>query len=382
MKVFFYSGMAGSPWGGSEELWSRAAIRMAHEGHAVFACVRAWPQPVKQVQALAQSGVKVYHRTEQLPLTQRAMNKLAHKAGLKPPYGTQVWLRRLLKETQPDLVVVSQGGISDGLQAMETAYQLKIPYMSVVQANSESFWPSDEIADRLLVVATHARLNMFVARSNRDLFFRQIGQKLNNCCIVWNPPNPTAVCDGSWPVTDVELSLACVARLDPIAKGQDILFEVLAQPQWHERSVRLHLYGTGMNPRSLSRHAKSLGIEAKVRFEGYVPDVSAIWKKHHALILPSRYEGTPLALVEAMLCGRPVICTSVAGMADLAQDTFNGFIAETASIPHLSDCMERAWSNTGELEKLGQNARKRIKYLMPKDPIDEFKQRLISDQSI
>lgn len=374
--------MASSPWGGSEELWSRGAMRLSAEGHSVFACVKAWPRPAEQVQALAESGVKVYHRSDQPTTIQRVINKLAQKAGLNPPCGTQVWLQRLLKETQPDLIVVSQGGISDGLLAMETANLLKIPYVSVVQANSESFWPNDEIADRLLSAAKHARLNMFVAQANRDLFFRQIGHKLDNCSIVWNPPNPSAVYDGSWPETDVELSLACVARLDPIAKGQDILFEVLAQPQWRERSVRLHLYGSGMNPKSLRRHAKSLGIEDKVKFEGQVSDISTIWKKHHALILPSRFEGTPLSLIEAMLCGRPAICTAVAGMAELVQETVNGFVAEAATIPHLSMCMERAWGKRRELQKMGQKAKSSIEYLMPNDPIDEFKQRLISKNLI
>ena len=53
-----------------------------------------------------------------------------------------------------------------------------------------------------------------------------------------------------------------------------------------------------------------------------------IWAEHHALVLPSRFEGMPLVVVEAMLCGRPCIVTDVGGNAELIRDGINGFLAK------------------------------------------------------
>ena len=56
--ILFISMMDGAPWGGSEELWSRAAARLVGSQHEVIASVLAWPKPAVQVNRLQQSGVK------------------------------------------------------------------------------------------------------------------------------------------------------------------------------------------------------------------------------------------------------------------------------------------------------------------------------------
>ena len=61
-----------------------------------------------------------------------------------------------------------------------------------------------------------------------------------------------------------------------------------------------------------------------VHFRGHVNDIRAIWEQNHLLVLPSRYEGLPLALVEAMWCGRPAVVTDVGGNAELCVGKRNG----------------------------------------------------------
>src|SRR5208283_3407857 len=63
MRFVFISAMAGVPWGGSEELWSRAALRLHQEGHEVSASVVWWPQFASEVARLAQQGVEVVTQT-------------------------------------------------------------------------------------------------------------------------------------------------------------------------------------------------------------------------------------------------------------------------------------------------------------------------------
>ena len=57
-------------------------------------------------------------------------------------------------------------------------------------------------------------------------------------------------------------------------------------------------------------------------------------------MLPSRFEGLPLALVEAMLCPRPAVVTNVAGNTEVIEDGETGFVAAAPTAGHLDEAME------------------------------------------
>ena len=90
--------------------------------------------------------------------------------------------------------------------------------------------------------------------------------------------------------------------------------------------------------------AKELDLP-HIEFAGFVEDIEQLWTRHHALVLPSRFEGMPLSLVEAMLCGRPSIVTDVAGHRELVRDNVNGFLAKAPTVELLNEAMNRAWEN-------------------------------------
>lgn len=83
----------------------------------------------------------------------------------------------------------------------------------------------------------------FMGERNRELFELQLGRRLPQSLIVRNPHGAQGMEPLPWPEsTDQETStlrLAFLGRLEPIAKGHDILFQVLAQPQWQKRSWQL-----------------------------------------------------------------------------------------------------------------------------------------------
>ena len=93
-----------------------------------------------------------------------------------------------------------------------------------------------------------------------------------------------------------------------------------------------------------------LGL-TNVEFAGHQNNIEEIWRKHHALVLPSRFEGMPLVVVEAMLCGRPCIATDVGGNRELVRDGINGFLAKAPTVELLDEAMNRAWDNRGRLRK-------------------------------
>ncbi len=205
----------------------------------------------------------------------------------------------------------------------------------------------------------------------------QIGRRLPNAELVQNPFNVSPVEPAPWPVETGTWCLACVARLDPAAKGQDLLLQALAQPRWRDRPVELHIYGTGRCAEGLKKMADLLELKG-VFFHGHVNDVSSIWAHNHILVLPSRFEGLPLVLVESMWCGRPAIVTNIAGNTELCVDGETGFVAPAPALDILAQTLEVAWERRHEWKQMGQKARCRVEKLIAKDPVGLFYNQLLS----
>ena len=67
MRFAFISTMHGSPWGGSEELWSQAATRLKQAGHDVQASVVYWPRLSDKVTGLPQQGIRIETHSSKTP---------------------------------------------------------------------------------------------------------------------------------------------------------------------------------------------------------------------------------------------------------------------------------------------------------------------------
>jgi glycosyltransferase involved in cell wall biosynthesis len=370
MKIVFIAANEFHPWGGSEYLWAGAAERLARQGIEVSASFNDWGKPVKQVEELRAAGCRIFKRPTP-SLARRAVRKL-------PPF--REYPRRHLAKIAAgaDLVVISQSMNTDGLPWMEAARSRGLAYAVISQTAAESWWPDDDAAERLAAAYEAASAAYFVSDANLAMSRRQFVAPLRNARIVRNPFNVRYDARPEWPAADsAEFSLACVGRLDVVQKAQDILLQVLTLPRWRERNIRVSLFGTGVNERGLRRLAENLSLSC-VQFCGFAKNIEDIWRQHHALILPSRHEGLPLALVEAMLCGRPAIITDVAGARELVRDNVNGFLAKAPTVELLDEAMNRAWENRHRLKVMGQQAAIDVRKFVPPDPVEDFVRELLA----
>jgi glycosyltransferase involved in cell wall biosynthesis len=259
---------------------------------------------------------------------------------------------------------------------MEGAQAEGYKYAAIAHSAVVYWWPADDVAERLAESYEKASGAYFVSQANLDLSRRQFGTRLMHGKVVRNPFNVPYNAQPSWPKdTSRELRLACVGRLDVISKGQDVLLEVLALPHWRERKVRVSLIGEGPHERCLRRMAEQLGLTS-IEFPGPTKDIEAVWAEHHALALPSRFEGMPLVVVEAMLCGRPCIATDVGGNRELIRDGENGFLAKASTVPLLDEALNRAWENRDRLKEMGCSAAKDVRRWVSQDPGEDFAREL------
>jgi glycosyltransferase involved in cell wall biosynthesis len=152
--------------------------------------------------------------------------------------------------------------------------------------------------------------------------------------------------------------LASVSRLNTYSKGQDVLIEALSADQWKQRDWHLTLYGSGADECYLRSLVEFFGLQGRITFAGHQNDVRAIWAEEQVLVMFSRAEGTPMALVEAMLCGRPAIVSDVGGNQEWVTEAQTGFVAEAPVIGLARAALERAWSARESWKAMGLQAHK------------------------
>jgi len=128
--------------------------------------------------------------------------------------------------------------------------------------------------------------------------------------------------------------LFLTAGLLNLAKGQDILVEALALPGLER--VQLALAGEGELRAGLEARIAALGLGARVRLLGFRPDMPALLASCDVYVLPSRWEGMPYVLLEALASQRPFVATPVDGARELVERGGCGRIASAISAEALA----------------------------------------------
>ena len=357
-------------WGGSELLWSGTAITLAAQGHDVTAFKPLRGTGAAAMRALRARGGRVVEVARMPLVPRRAFSALVRYA---PPLALWLQLLRLratVARVRPELVVLSVGTNVDGIALAGLLQRLALRYVIVAHKATADRSPSAAVRPAMSAAYANAVTAYFVSEHNRRLTEEQIGRTLERAAIVRNPFMVSYASRPEWPSGE-PLRLACVGRLLSSEKGQDLLLRVLARERWRSRALHVTFFGSGPDRDALGALAAKLHLTS-VDFAGHVDDVQAIWRDHHALVLPSRCEGLPIVIVEAMLSGRVPIVTNAGGNAEVIDDDVTGFVAAVPSEDALDDALERAWQRRGEWRSIGARAAEHIRTIVPPDPLHLF----------
>jgi glycosyltransferase involved in cell wall biosynthesis len=357
---------ANPSWGASEYLWTGAALVLAaRPGAEVTACVNGSFPGVDSVEKLRSSGCPILARSI-------VADQQAFETCDVPAEAARDVLR-----LRPDLVVVSHGDNREGMAWMEFCATQNLRYVSLAHRATEWDWPDDFVMRRLRSAYLAAREAHFVSAHNRHLTEQMICARLPRATVVRNPYNVSYSDVLPWPVDDGTLRMACVARLDLESKAHDVLFNVLAAPKWRHRALHVDVVGrVGSHARLLRELSEFLELE-QVSFRDSVDEISSVWSECHALILPSRKEGLPVAIVEAMLSGRPCLVTDVGGCAELVEHGRSGWVAESPDVRALDRALDLAWHSRAQWATMGSFAAQAIRSLVPADPAGSYADTLI-----
>lgn len=356
-------------------MWSLAAAVLAREGHSVTVLKHRIDVPGGRIGELAGLGCRIVELAGPawLPRKIRSAGALFWPIARRM---TDDVLDSTLRPDRLDLAIISQGLNHDGYQVAAACVRRGVRYVLISQKADDLYWPADGMIEKWRNGYRNATAALFVSEHNLALTQQQLGFDLpqarvvrNPFCADWGAPLP-------WPAESETVRLACVARLDAREKGQDLILRVLAQPKWRARPVTLSLFGAGHNAEGLAGMAAYLGLDS-VAFRGFTDTPDQIWLDHHALVLPSRCEGLPLSLVEAMLSGRPAIITDAGGGREMLVDGETGWLASSATVAAVDAAMERAWEARGRWQQIGQKAADVARAKVPQNPAADLAAQLL-----
>lgn len=156
------------------------------------------------------------------------------------------------------------------------------------------------------------------------------------------------------------LRLISIARLVP-KKGLEWSIRAAAQLG---AQVSYTIVGDGPDRAKLQSLINDIGVP-RVELVGWKnqDEVAALLREAHALVAPSvttgdgEEEGIPVALMEAMASGLPVISTRHSGIPELVKDEVSGFLVEEKQVDQLADRMRRLLADPARLEAMGRGGR-------------------------
>ena len=148
-----------------------------------------------------------------------------------------------------------------------------------------------------------------------------------------------------------------VGRLEPVKDYPTLLAAMARVPE----PSRLVIAGAGPLRDGLAGLAARLGLGQRVRFLGFQPEVRRWLQAADGFVLASRWEGLPMALLEAAACGLPIVATDVPGTREAIDDGRTGRLAAAGNPDSLAAAMTATMRDSHELRRaMGSMARERV----------------------
>ena len=288
-----------------------------------------------------------------------------HARGHRDP-STLFKLVRLMRER--NVQVVNTYLFVDGFYARLAALLAGVPLRVVTQQSAYEDprlrLPAWQIwLNRALVPITQQFVA--VSRAARDYLHRVEWVPERKIEVIPNaiePPPPVAEEDvralrRAWGLDDFGgIVLGTVARLEP-PKGVDILLEAVGILHQRGMDVRCVIVGEGSCRQELEAQARALGISDVVRFAGARRDIPLILSLLDIFVLPSRFEGLSLALLEAMAAARPVVATAVSGSVEVIRDGENGVLVPREDPAMMAEAIRQLAVTPERAQQMGEQAR-------------------------
>lgn len=309
MKTILYLSTSSGP-GGAERVISNLATSLDPERYRAILCLfrPGWIQERSESR-----GVRTY---------------------IIPTHGMTDWrwalqFKRLLRQEQVDVIHAHE--FDANVQGAFVATLSGIPLIATVHGKNY-FW--EKFRRRLAYRWVSRRATMVAVSENLKQFIvEKVGASPDRIKVVYNGVDAPKQCDpAEVNACRKELGLpennqivGVVGNLYPV-KGHQYLIEGIPAVLQKCSNTSFVFAGRGDLETTLKEQVHRLGLEARVHFLGLRQDISRILALLDVFVLPSLSEGLSMAILEAMIAGKPVVATQVGGNPELVLDGETGFL--------------------------------------------------------
>lgn len=128
----------------------------------------------------------------------------------------------------------------------------------------------------------------------------------------------------------------------------------------HSERLRYYICGQGVLRGEIEEYAKSQGVSERVVFLGYRRDIPQLCACADVFLHTSHQEGLPVAVMEAMACGTPVVASRIRGNVDLIEDGVNGFLCAPKDVTGFTEKIQKILDDPSLAEKFWVNSLEKI----------------------
>jgi sugar transferase (PEP-CTERM/EpsH1 system associated) len=282
-------------------------------------------------------------------------------------------LARLLKKERPDIACTYNWGGIEGIPASRMGGIKTI-------IHSEHGFDAEEIyrqklrrifIRRLLlekcdkIIAVSRFIRRWLAETVK-ISKEKIAYMPNGCDLKIFYPGKDTEKRRSLGVEERDIVIGSVGSLKEM-KGFDELVTAFAKIAKERDSLKLLLIGDGPQKDGLKRLAENLGVAKKTIFTGEIIETAFLYRAMDIFVLPSLAENFPIALLEAMATGLPIVATDVGDVRYMLDEENGGVIVKVKDAPAISRGVEYLLDDRTEAIRRSGFARKRVEELFSLD---------------
>ena len=262
-------------------------------------------------------------------------------------------LKRVIREQKPDLIHAHDMRAS----FFSALCCGKIPLVSHIHNNAYDARGLSPKTVAYLLAGFKAKHILWVSNSSYEGYaFHKLFAKKSS--VLYNIIDTDVIFDKKAQDDNTyDYDMIYVGRLT-FQKDPQRLMRLCARLKESKPDLKVAIVGTGELEEELKALCQELNITEQVHFLGFQSNPIKMVHDSKAMILTSRWEGTPMCALEAMALGTPVVSTPSDGMTDLLDDGVNGYLTDDDAV--MAEKLLRIMQDPEHRSFLGENARKKF----------------------
>lgn len=265
-------------------------------------------------------------------------------------------VRKLLKKIKPDILYLhsSKAG-AYGRIAMFFNRKIKILYNAHGWYFNADMSPKKKkviiLIEKILALRSNKIIN--ISKSEYDSALKYKIAPESKMCIIENGIDFSRFdeCDKfreetrkKYNIRDDEIVIGVLGRLSE-QKDPMTTIKAFNEVYKENKNVRLMYVGSGELENEVMKYAKENNLQNLVTITGWVDNSERYIPAFDIAILPSKWEGFGLAIIEYMMCKKPIVASKVGGMIDIIKTEDNGFLVEIGNAKRFAECIVKYIDN-------------------------------------